>query len=341
MASLYKPKGSSYYWIAYYKDKTLYRRSLKTKDLKVARFHKNETENELAKGLSPLPPSDLIARDCLEEYIKYALSRKITKKAIKNVETHRTWIRSFLKHAGTSKLYNIKPRDIEKFLQYRKETDKVGFDTLNHIITAMRTWLNWSMRRGYVAENAANKVDKYKLPKNPPRFFSVEEISRLLQAAKNNHIHPMVATALYTGIRANELINLEWEDFDFNREVLTISNKIDFQTKSRKFRTIPLNSRLITILSPLRQQKGLCFTNKGKRLFAARRRAFLTTLKEAGIKRNKKEGWHTLRHTFASRLVQEGVSIFKVSKWLGHSSVNTTMIYAHLAPVQDEDINRI
>jgi len=341
MASLYKPKGSSYYWIAYYRDKTLYRRSLKTKDLKVARFHKNEIENELAKGQSPLPPSDLKALDCLDEYIKYALSRKITKKAIANVKTHRTWIQSFLKRAGISKLSNIKPRDIEKFLQYRRETDKVGFDTLNHIITAMRTWLNWSMRRGYVTENAANKVDKYKLFKNPPRFFSKEEISRLLQAAKDSYIYPMVATALYTGVRANELINLEWEDFNFDRGVLTVINKTDFQTKSRKFRTIPLSKHLITILRPFRQQKGLCFLNKGKKLSTAPYKSFFTALKKAGIKRTKKEAWHTLRHTFASRLVQEGVSIFKVSKWMGHASVHTTMIYAHLAPVQDKDINRI
>ena len=59
--------------------------------------------------------------------------------------------------------------------------------------------------------------------------------------------------------------------------------------------------------------------------------------KEAGIENCN---LHSLRHTFASQLVMAGVSIYKVSRWLGHSDVKTTMIYAHLAP-QDADINRI
>ena len=148
----------------------------------------------------------------------------------------------------------------------------------------------------------------------------------------------MILTALYTGLRANELINLEWQDFDFDNGVLKIVNKKDFQTKSKKFRVIPLNKRLITGLKPYIKKGGLCFSNEGKRLHCAPRRAIYSVLKHAGL---KGVSWHILRHTFASRLVQEGVSIFKVSKWLGHSSVNTTMIYSHLAPVQDEDINKI
>ena len=51
-------------------------------------------------------------------------------------------------------------------------------------------------------------------------------------------------------------------------------------------------------------------------------------------------GWHLFRHTFASRLVQAGVPIAKVSAWLGHANISTTMIYAHLAPGHDADIEK-
>lgn len=52
-------------------------------------------------------------------------------------------------------------------------------------------------------------------------------------------------------------------------------------------------------------------------------------------------GWHDLRYTFASRLAQEGISIYKICKWLGHSDIKTTQIYAHFAPVYDEDIEKL
>ena len=52
-------------------------------------------------------------------------------------------------------------------------------------------------------------------------------------------------------------------------------------------------------------------------------------------------GWHEFRHTFASRLAQEGVSLYKICKWLGHADMKTTQIYAHFAPVYDRDIERL
>jgi len=52
-------------------------------------------------------------------------------------------------------------------------------------------------------------------------------------------------------------------------------------------------------------------------------------------------GWHEFRHTFSSRLVQQGISLYKVSKWLGHSDFKTTQIYAHFAPVYDNDIEKL
>jgi len=150
----------------------------------------------------------------------------------------------------------------------------------------------------------------------------------------------MIATAIYTGLRLSELLYLEWNDFDFGKEILTVKNKHehDYKTKSKKFRIIPLNRKLIAILQPYRKEKGWCFTtSKGERYIQRPRKVFDIILEKAGL---DDIGWHGLRHTFASQLIQAGTSIYKVSRWLGHSSVNTTMIYAHLAPGKDDDINK-
>jgi site-specific recombinase XerD len=92
------------------------------------------------------------------------------------------------------------------------------------------------------------------------------------------------------------------------------------------------------ILLKYRKKSGWCFLNsEGGQFKNNLLKRFKAICKKAGI---EDYHLHTLRHTFASQLVMAGVSIYKVSQWLGHSDVTTTMIYAHLEP-QDADINRI
>ena len=106
--------------------------------------------------------------------------------------------------------------------------------------------------------------------------------------------------------------------------------------KDRQSRTVPLNAELKKILEPLRKDRGYCFLNSaGKQLDDKElSREFKEVVaKPAGLADRTP---HVLRHTFASHLAMRGVRIYKVSQWLGHQSVNTTMIYAHLAPQDDE-----
>jgi site-specific recombinase XerD len=92
------------------------------------------------------------------------------------------------------------------------------------------------------------------------------------------------------------------------------------------------------VLLPLRRGTGYCFLNRKGNQFGDTEltREFKRVVAQpSGL---PDFTLHTLRHTFASHLAMRGVSIYKVSQWLGHKSVNTTMIYAHLAP-QDDEIN--
>jgi len=122
-------------------------------------------------------------------------------------------------------------------------------------------------------------------------------------------------------MRQKELFNLEWQDIDFERNLITIRNKDSFTTKSKKFRVIPLPSRLKSILESYRQQKGLCFNTTNQR------RIFARIIKKAGL---KGIGWHSLRHTCASHLAMQGVDLYTIAQLLGHSSITVTQIYAHL-----------
>lgn len=126
-------------------------------------------------------------------------------------------------------------------------------------------------------------------------------------------------------MRCGELLNLKWEDIDFKREEFTV-----VKAKMHKTRKIPINSRLMEILEGVSRKNEYVFSNLGGSKLDATtlQEKFRRAVNTSGIK------WCTLkslRHTFASHLVMSGVPLLTVSKLLGHSNINTTMIYAHLS----------
>jgi len=336
MSHLYRrPPKIGVFWLKWYQDGKPYAKSLKTKDRANAVFLKNEKEIELAKGVAVLPRKDIPPFDILAEYIKSTQQRK----APKTLKDDEARIRYFLHWAKPRAIGQIRVKTAQDYINHRFQADKISPNTANHIITTLKTWLNFAIKNNYLAENPLKQLKKYRLQKNPPRFYNTEETAKLLGAAKayGQDFYYLIATGFYTGMRITELLNLEWQDFDWNRNIVRVVNKDGFTTKSKEFRNIPLNNKLIDILRSCKKESGYCFFPTGSRKYPPKK-GFYTVLKAAGLKRT---GFHILRHTFASRLVQSGVSIFKVSKWLGHKEISTTMIYSHLAPDKDEDINKI
>jgi integrase/recombinase XerC/integrase/recombinase XerD len=323
MSTLYRRHGI--YWYGFRKDNKNYYESLQTKDRSTAIYLKAKKDQELAEGKAILPG---LNTDCLRILGEYQKSSK----HYKATDSHRddeTRIRRFLTWSKISRLNQITEKKLQDYLNHRIEKDKISLNTANHIITNIKTWLNFSVRNHYIAANPLAYFKRYKLPVNPKRFLSAEEINKLLEAAKNPRIYvdrkttlyPVIATAIYTGLRQRELFTLEWQDIDLTQNCLTVRNKEGFTTKSKRFRVIPLHKHLKAILKPYAAKSGRCFdiTNQ--------RRIFSRILRKAGL---KDAGWHTLRHTCASHLAMKGVDLPTIAQILGHSSISTTMIYAHL-----------
>jgi len=128
-----------------------------------------------------------------------------------------------------------------------------------------------------------------------------------------------------------ELLTAEWNQVDFKQGLLILDNR-NHITKSKKIRSIPLNKTAVEVLLRRKESNSYnqkIFIHKGRELIPKRvQNNFRKFIKETGL--NPKLNFHSLRHTFASWLVQKGVSIYEVSKLLGHSDLKTTLIYAHL-----------
>jgi len=192
-----------------------------------------------------------------------------------------------------------------------------------------------AVRWRYVDHNVVAMVEKPRVIKNPPRFLNCEDVDRLLETAQGYYIYPLLVTALHTGMRKSELLNLKWSDINFEHRTVTVQSKPDWHTKNYKSRTLQLTPVLYSVLKEHEQeQRGLgvksdyVFTYKGNRLLDGIKKSLRTVVKRAGL-----EGvtLHTLRHTFASQLVMAGVTLREVQELMGHQSFETTLQYAHLS----------
>jgi integrase len=200
---------------------------------------------------------------------------------------------------------------------------------------------------------AANPCRRMKMPRTEkllPRFLSADEHEQALKLAKEHGIYPEVATALCTGMRREELRRMGWAEVDFERAVVMVP-----KSKSRRPRAIPMSDKLRAVLLEQQAETGnrkYVFPGRERRDQSGMRRrswwisalkplqAALPVFTDNMAETATGRGWHLFRHTFASRLVQAGVPIAKVSAWLGHANIATTMIYAHLAPGHDKDIEK-
>jgi len=215
--------------------------------------------------------------------------------------------------------------------------------------------------RGLLESNPCHRVRIPRIQRLPPRFLSPAEYDKALALADKHGILPHVETALRTGMRREELRRLTWADVDFERAVVHVVEKASEngvyspRSKRRRARAIPMSERLAVVLRKQQAESGhrtYVFPGENIKGTSGMRDAgwwsdALKPLQDAmpiftrdmGDKSTGR-AWHILRHTFASRLVQAGVPLAKVSAWMGHSDIRTTMIYAHLAPGHDADIEK-
>lgn len=203
--------------------------------------------------------------------------------------------------------------------------------SVNNILSTLRCCLDTAVEWEHLKH-----LPRFKwLRADPSRFdfLSSAESRRLIAAATETPYGLMIRMALRTGMRIGELTGLRWEDIDFDRGLIAVRRSIvrgiESSPKTYRHRFIPIASDLYAALLEARRPHGFVFSLDGQRPLAQPRRGLWRALKAAGLRRI---GWHVLRHTFASQLATEGVSIYVVQALLGHATVQMTTRYAHLAP---------
>jgi integrase len=147
----------------------------------------------------------------------------------------------------------------------------------------------------------------------------------------------MLLVALRTGMRRGEIMGLQWASVGWQNQSLTVQHsrceyaKELVSPKSNKARYIPMDADVYKALFNRKKDTGYVFLESNNKPFNGRylERRLDELCKKVEL---RKIGWHTLRHTFASQLAMKGVPLNTIQALLGHSTITTTMRYAHLAP---------
>ena len=244
---------------------------------------------------------------------------------------YRVWIAPIL---GKIPLKDVSPFHLEKL---KKRMDDAGQSarSIQYALAVVRQVFNHA--RGHTIYTGDNPVSKVKIPRpNNARlnFLTHEQASLLLDALKerSQQTYEMAMLALYCGLRFGEIAGLTWQDIDFSQDIITIRD-----SKNGRTRHAYMTPQVRAMLKAKPQGKpgDLLFPGKDGRRMGKISRTFDRTVKDIGLNNNVTDprmrlSFHSLRHTFASWLVQSGTDLYVVQQLLGHRTNAMTQRYAHL-----------
>ncbi len=261
------------------------------------------------------------------------MQRFMKEHAPKVSENTRVLYGASLKHLsgffGDMVLSEITSKKVNDYKQARKESCG-GAPSINRSLSMFSKAFSLCVKEWeWVKENPVLKVSREKENSGRDRWLTGEDEKRLLDNSPQ-WLKEIILFDLHTGLRQDELLSLQWSRVDLFRKVIIIQ-----ETKNGKPRTLPLNQIALGVLMERAKVRYL----KSDLVFLSSeitkidrhnlRKAFNNALDKAGIHNFH---FHDLRHTFATRLAQKGIDIYKISKLLGHLNITMTQRYAHHCP---------
>jgi integrase len=310
-------KRGSQWWIDYYdRNRERVQESSQSSRRNDAEALLNLRKSEILRGVYKRPVK-ITFGEFGRRYMEHAKANK------------RSWLRDeqMLKHLkqqfGTERqLTEVTPADIEGYKLSRKA--RVSGSTVNRELALLKRMFNlaitWDL---FLDLNPFRKVKFFREINFGTRVVRSEEEEKLLRNAAP-YIQDLMRFALNTGLRIGEIFTLRWSDVDLEKDLLNV-----LAPKTQKIRAVPLNGDARKVLEywALGKRNEFVFYNpETGKPFVDLKAGFGLACRKAGI-----EGvtWHTLRHTFASRLLNRGVDIVTVQQLLGHSTITVTMRYTH------------
>jgi integrase len=255
-------------------------------------------------------------------------------------------------------LEKITTADVERYVLAKKNgvggKKKLASKTISNHLTTIHSVFELGVREGWCVVNPVKHADRPKIRKNRTRirFLTTAEVDELVQTPFPGdawgRIEPtLYLTAAMTGIRQSELIALRWRDIDFGAQRIRVvegyvRGEFNDPKSEESSRSVPMSTRVAQALSDLSETTKFprtgdlvfCHPDTGNPLDRSK---LIRRLKQALHRSNLREvTFHELRHTFGTTMASAGVPRRTIQEWMGHEDGDTTEVYMHYAPRDDE-----
>ncbi len=247
----------------------------------------------------------------------------------KTKKTYLFFIKDFLKHSKKN-LTKLQDNDIKRYISHLITKKKYTNITANLAISSLKFFFGKVLQT-----DICNNIERPKKEKNLPIILSKNEIKQIINSTKNIK-HRLVLKCIYgMGLRVSEIVNLKIEGIDFDRDLVKISSA---KGNKQRYVMLPagLKDEIADYIKLQKPEKYLFSGRKNKYSIKSVQKIFESAIKKTKIK--KKVSCHTLRHSFATHLLESGVDIRYIQVLLGHSKLQTTQIYTHVANHKLKDI---
>ncbi len=270
----------------------------------------------------------------LSEYLEFLEVEKGL--SANTLEAYRRDLGCFIEFCNEREVLEINDIDrsaINSFILKLRD-DKYSPSSVTRKIASIRGFFKWFCANEYGTKNPAQTLEQPKLPKKLPKVVTVDELEEILNS-KLNAEQALIVELLYgCGLRVSELVNLKLNNLDINSKYIQCRGKgskeriVPFGKKAKKALTKYLKQReFIVLTNKLEDTKFLFIKENGKPIT---RQEVYTFIHEQGEKIHKHISPHTLRHSFATHLLENGADLRVVQELLGHSDVSTTQLYTHI-----------
>lgn len=246
-----------------------------------------------------------------------------------SVETEKSYLHHlnlFLDYVANAKVTDVNPNFLLKYFTYLKEKKNFSYSSMKQSLGAVR-FLYLNVLKKEIDFDFFIKIKKpYKLP----NVLSINNVKKIINSQTNLKHKAVLSTIYSCGLRISEAINLKISDIDSTSMTIKVVN-----SKGRSDRYVMLSENLLEILREycsVYKPKEYLFNGQKGGKYSARsiQEVFQKSVNAAGI--NKKVTVHTLRHSFATHLLENGTDIRLIQELLGHRQLSTTQIYTHISP---------
>ncbi len=263
---------------------------------------------------------------------KFSELLKIQRYSANSIKTYKNAIIVFLNALKNYDIYKVDSKLVERFINYKISKENISQSYQRQIIASIKLFYKEILNINLPVEHLYPKRMQYKLP----AVLSPDEVKLIISKTENLK-HKAILSLIYSaGLRLSEIINLQKSDIDSERMLIIVR-----QGKGKKDRQVMLSPKVLNLLREyykIYKPLKWLFEGLDKNQYSPRsvQKIFKNALTASKI--NKNASVHTLRHSFATHLLEQGTDIRIIQELLGHSSIKTTQIYTHISSTHIKNI---